>query len=81
MDIQRVVCSTGGKRSVFDYQCSSLPSPKKSREDPRQQAACADARRWMLHPHLLLDENLILVLRKEHGLENLYTPEPAAPYY
>jgi SAM-dependent methyltransferase len=39
-----------------------------------QPEACRDLRRLMLTPHFLLDDNLVLLLEKRHGIDGLYDP-------
>jgi len=53
--------------------------PLKRFDTPLQRKACADLRRWLLSPHVLLDENLVLLLRKRHGIEGLYDPGRPRP--
>lgn len=44
-------------------------------ESARQNEATRELARLLYSPHVLMDENLVLVLEKRHGLQGLYTPE------
>ena len=49
--------------------------PPKAYDSPKQHEACADFRRIVLTPHLLLDENLVLLLEKTDEIGDGYRPE------
>lgn len=48
--------------------------PPAAYDSPLQHEACADVRRWMLSPHFLLDENLVLLLEKRGSAKEAYAP-------
>jgi len=48
--------------------------PEKDGRTPRQVDACRDLRALLLAPHVLLDENLVLLLEKRHSIDGLYAP-------
>lgn len=49
--------------------------PPAAYESPRQTEASLELARLMTSRHVLVDENLVLVLEKKHGLAGLYIPE------
>jgi len=44
-------------------------------ESAKQTEATQELARLLYSPHVLMDENLVLVLEKRHGLQGLYVPE------
>lgn len=53
-----------------------LRAPAKY-ESAKQTEATAELGRLLASRHVLLDENLVLVLEKRHGIEGLYAPGPS----
>lgn len=49
--------------------------PQRGYESARQDEATRELGRLMLSRHVLLDENLVLLLEKRHGLEGMYAPQ------
>lgn len=48
--------------------------PLKRFDTPAQREANAELRRILTSPHVLLDENLVLLFRKQHEVGELYNP-------
>ena len=82
----RVVRTGRGRRRLSSYVWLALlwpviwlrsrryTKPLRRFDNPGQREAGLDLRRLLLSRHVLLDDNLILLFRKEHGIEGLYDP-------